>query len=145
MSAEYNKTIHRRYVEECWSDGDMDLLDQLVAEDVVDHNAFLPGVPATGLEGRRVTLRTFRSAFDFITKLDLLLADGDYTVGRWTCTALQKADFLGTPTTGEKKTSTGIDICRFRDGKIVELWHEQGAPELSAAGHHIPSDSAASA
>jgi hypothetical protein len=29
----------------------MDLLDQLVADDVVDHDAFLPGVPAAGLEG----------------------------------------------------------------------------------------------
>ena len=51
MSAELNETVHRRYVEECWSDGDIDLQDQLVAEDVVDHNPF-PGVP-TGHEGRR--------------------------------------------------------------------------------------------
>jgi predicted ester cyclase len=137
MSAKYNTTVHRRYVEECWSDGDIDLLDQLVAEDVVDHNAFLPGVPPSGLEGRRATLRTFRAAFDFKTKLDLLLADGDYTIGRWTTHAMQKGEFLGIPASGQQSTSTGIDICRFRDGKIVEIWHEQGGSQLSAAGHGL--------
>jgi predicted ester cyclase len=136
-SAEYNATVHRRYVEECWSDGDMDLLDELVAEDVVDHNAFLPGVPPSGLEGRRVTLRTFRAAFDFKTKLDLLLATGDYTIGRWTTHAIQKGEFLGTPATGQQSISTGIDICRYRDRKIVEIWHEQGGSQLSAAGHGL--------
>jgi predicted ester cyclase len=128
MSAEHNKTIYRRYVEECWSDGDMDLQDHLVARDVVDHNPF-PGVPV-GHEGRRVTLRLFRSAFDLKTKLDLLLTDGDYVIGRWTAQFVHKGDFLGIPATGKQATVTGIDICRCRDGKIVEMWHQEGIMSL---------------
>jgi hypothetical protein len=32
--------------------------------------------------GRRRFIHDQRAAFDFKTKLDLLLADGDYTIGR---------------------------------------------------------------
>jgi steroid delta-isomerase-like uncharacterized protein len=126
MSAEINETVHRRYIEECWSDGDMDLQDQLVAEDVVDHNPF-PGAP-TGLEGRRVALRRMRSAFDIKTKIDLLLTDGDYVIGRWTAQFVHKGDFLGIPATGKQATITGIDICRYHDGKIAEMWHHPSPP-----------------
>ena len=128
MSAEHNKTVHRRYVEECWGDGDMDLQDQFIADDVVDHNAF-PGVP-TGLEGRRVTLRMFRAAFDLNTTIDLLLSDGDYVIGHWTALFVHRGDFLGIPATGKQATITGIDICRYRDGKIVEMWHQLGIMSL---------------
>ena len=82
MSEEYNKTIHRSWLEECWSDGDIDLQDDLLTADVVDHNP-VPGVPS-GLEGQRAILRMFRSAFDIKTKLDLLLAeDGSYRWQLW--------------------------------------------------------------
>src|ERR1700694_1648954 len=128
MSAELNETVHRRYVEECWSDGDMDLQDQLVAEDVVDHNPF-PGVP-TGLEGRRVTLRMFRSAFDIKTKIDLLLTDGDYVIGLWTAQFVHKGDFLGIPATVQQATINWIDICRSLDGKIGEMGHQENVRSL---------------
>jgi steroid delta-isomerase-like uncharacterized protein len=128
MSAELNEIVHRRYVEEAWGDGDMNLQDQLVAEDVVDDNPF-PGAP-TGLEGRRVTLRMFRAAFDLKTKIDVLLTDGDYVIGRWTAQFIHKGDFLGIPATGKQATITGIDICRYHDGKIVEMWHQENIMSL---------------
>ncbi len=78
-STAQNKAIHRRWLEECWSGGDIDLQDQLLHDDVIDHNP-LPGVPG-GLEGQRVVLRMFRGAFDIDTKLGLL-ADADYVIGR---------------------------------------------------------------
>src|SRR6516164_2743154 len=128
MSAELNEIVHRRCVEEAWGDGDMDLQDQLVAEDVVDHNPF-PGVP-TGLEGKRVTLRMFRAAFDLKTMIDLLLTDGDYVIGRWTAQFIHKGDFLGILATGKQATIAGIDICRYHDGKIVEMWHQENIMSL---------------
>jgi hypothetical protein len=51
MSAEMNKTIARRFNDEVWDRGDETALDELFAEDVVDHGA-IPGQPP-GREGHR--------------------------------------------------------------------------------------------
>jgi steroid delta-isomerase-like uncharacterized protein len=120
---ETNKAVHRRWIEECWSDGDVDLQDQLMQDDVVDHNPF-PGVPG-GLEGQRAILHMFRTAFDINSKIDVLLADGNYVCARWTARFVHKGEFLGIPSTGKQATITGIDICRYRDGKICDIWHQE--------------------
>ncbi len=143
MSAEHNKAIHRRWLEECWSDGDIDLQDELMNDDVVDHNP-MPGVP-TGLEGQRAILRMFRSAFDIKTKLNLLLADGDYVIGRWTATFVHKGEFMGIPATGRSATITGLDISHFREGKIAEIWHQEDVMGLLGQLGALPSAAATTA
>ena len=42
MSLEKNKAIARRYQEEVWGKGNLDLIDELLAPDFVDHS-----LPAT--------------------------------------------------------------------------------------------------
>jgi hypothetical protein len=45
MSEEGNKTIARRFNDKVWDSGDEAALDELFAEDVVDHGA-ITGQPA---------------------------------------------------------------------------------------------------
>ena len=72
----------------------------------------------------------YRAAFDIETKLDLLLADGDHVAGRWTAQFIHKGDFMGIPPTGKQATVTGMNIARFRNGKIVEFWHQEDVMSL---------------
>ena len=72
----------------------------------------------------------FRSEFDIKTRIDLLLIDGDHVIGRWTAQFLHKGYFLGIPATGKQTTITGIDICYYHDGKIVEMWHQVNVMSL---------------
>ena len=41
------KALQRRFVEEFQTDAKVDVADELIADDFVDHSA-MPGVPATG-------------------------------------------------------------------------------------------------
>jgi predicted ester cyclase len=143
MSADVNQAVHRRWLEECWSDGEIDLQDQLVSPDVVDHNP-VPGMP-DGLDGQRMILRLFREAFDMHTRIDLMLADRDYVTARWTATFVHKGDFMGMPATGRSATITGIDICRYRAGKIVELWHQEDVIGLMSQLGALPEPARSSA
>src|SRR5688572_14089139 len=61
MAEEENKTIARRFNDEVWDKGDEAALEELFAEDAVDHGA-IPGQPP-GREGHKHQLALFRSAF----------------------------------------------------------------------------------
>ena len=121
MGAEENKAAIRRFIVDAWSGGNVDVIDEVVHPDVIDHNPG-PG-QAGGLDGQKQVLRMFRAAFDMKITLDLLLSDGDYVIDRWTAQMKHKADFMGIPATGKAATITGMDISRFENGKVKELWH----------------------
>lgn len=122
MSAEQNKAVVRRLLEEVWARGKTELLPDLVSADVRDENP-LPGQPC-GLEGQRWATETIRGAFSNMTmKIDELIADGDYVMDRWTGTGKHTGSFMGMPPSGRTFNITGSDLLRMRGGKIVQTWH----------------------
>jgi steroid delta-isomerase-like uncharacterized protein len=123
-----NKETVRRWIEEVWTTGNAALIDDLMAEDMLDHNP-VPGLPA-GREARKQILGMFHAAFDVKMNLDLLLEDGDYVIDRWTATLTHKGEFMGIPGTGKIAQLTGIDISRLADGKIAETWHQEDVAGL---------------
>jgi steroid delta-isomerase-like uncharacterized protein len=121
MNAEENKETVRRWIEEVWREGNADLMDDLMVENMIDHNP-VPGLPA-GRAGRKQILAMFHAAFNVEIDLDLLLADGDFVIDRWSASLTHKNEFMGIPATGRTAHITGIDISRLDNGKIVEAWH----------------------
>ena len=83
-----------------------------------------PGDP----EGARSRCVAFREAFhDFTFTIDLLIAEGDYVVARWTArgthTGLFDNPLIGRfPPTGRRITWSAVNIYRFQDDKIIENW-----------------------
>jgi len=126
MSTEENKAIARRVYEtfdRVISTGNMSLLDEVLAADLVDHNP-APG-QAPGLEGVKQVFSQFRAAFpDFQSTVEDQIAEGDKVVSRVTVRGTHKGDFQGVPATGKQFAQTGIDIVRFAGGKAVERWGE---------------------
>ena len=120
---ERNKETVRRWIEEVWGTGNAELMDELLDTNIVDHNP-IPGVPP-GREGNKSLLRMFHAAFDIAMNLDLLLADGEYVVDRWTASMTHKGEFMGIPATGKQVRLTGIDISRLKEGKVMETWHQE--------------------
>jgi steroid delta-isomerase-like uncharacterized protein len=124
MSTEDNKALVRRAYEEIWGKGDFAVEQELVATDVVDHNA--PAGLPPGLEGHHQGLVMFRNAFpDLQITLGDLIAEGDKVVDRWTMCATHTGPFMNIPPTGKQVTVTGMDISRIKNGKIVEYWHQE--------------------
>jgi predicted ester cyclase len=122
MSAEDNKAIVRRY-RAIHNSNNLDGLDQIVASDLISHNA-LPGLPA-GLAGGKMAHMGFLAAFpDSQTSTDDLIAEGDKVVERYTFVGTNKGSFMGAPATGKQVRSSSVSIYRIANGKIVEHWGE---------------------
>jgi len=124
MSIEENKAAVRRFYEEVWGKGNLDVADELSVENFVDHNPVDPNLPP-GIEGFKQIVPMFRTAFpDLQFTVEDLIADGDKVVSRLTIRATHKGEFMGILPTGKQATITAIDIVRIVDGKMVERWGE---------------------
>lgn len=122
MFGRNKKKIALQFLQAVWVEGKVELVDQLVAPDFVDHNP-TPGF-APNREGLREFVRHFRAAFpDLQLTLEDLICEGNRVVDRWSMRATHQGEFLGIPPTGKAVTLGGIDILSIVGGKIVEGWH----------------------
>ncbi len=115
-----NKETIRRYYEEVFNQGKLEVLDEIVARDHVEHNP-LPG-QTQGIDGLKQRVAMVRGAFNPQFTLEDVLADGDKVVVRWTNSGTHLADWFGVPATGRTVVVSGIDIHQLRDGRMAEHW-----------------------
>ena len=119
--AEDLKAFVKRFNDEVLSKGNLDVIDELVADDFVEHQE-MPGLP-TGKDGLREFTTTFRTAFpDFTVETLASVVEGDEV---WAFSAMRgthQGEFMGIPPTGKTFEVTGFDRVRVKDGKAVEHW-----------------------
>lgn len=121
MSAD-TKGIARRFLEEAFNSGNLDVVDELVAPEFVNHDAALPE-PATGIEATKASIKGYRDAFpDLRLTIEQQVAEGEYVTTRWSARGTHQGDLLGMAATGKQATVTGITIDRIVDGRFVESW-----------------------
>ena len=122
MSAEDNKAAVQHMGEEAFNKGNLDVLDELVAQDVVDHDP-APGQPP-GREGIKQFVSELRTAFpDLQLALDELIAEGDKVVVRWTMRGTHLGELRGgIAPTGKAFTVTGTTTNRVAGGQVAEAW-----------------------
>ena len=106
-----NKALLRRYYQEVLTEGNVDLIDELFAPELVEQ--FKQGVVMS------------RTAFpDLQITVEDQIAEGDRVVTRWTVRATHAGPFLGIPATGKPVTVTAIHIHQVINGRIATLWEE---------------------
>jgi predicted ester cyclase len=120
---EENKALIRRYFEEIFGKGNLDLVDEMCSPDIVNHAA----VPERrhGVEGLKAVIGFSRAAQpDQRWTSQRMVAEGDLVVvygvreGTW-----QAKGFRGVPTPTDKRVAVElVHIFRIADGKIVEHW-----------------------
>lgn len=119
MFAEMHKAVVRRLVDEAQIKGNLDVVDELLADDFVDHSP-LPGLPPTR-DGIKTLFAYLRNAFpDLQVRVDEQVADEQKVVTRKTFAGTQAGEFMGAPPTGRGISFEVIDILTFREGKIAE-------------------------
>src|SRR3712207_365110 len=100
-----------RRVYSMFNEGDLDGLADLVAEDVVDHEA-PPGQPQ-GLAGLRGWLSTIRAAFpDLEFTVEDVISEGDRVVCRVTMRGTHEGELYGMAPTGRSVQVPAIDVLR---------------------------------
>lgn len=117
-----NEGIVRQLFEEALVEGDLDLVDDLVADDFVGHSNLVPE-PIEGREEYKA----------FLSKISAGASDAEYTVEdifatdekvavRGRSTGIHDGEFMGIQPTGKEIEIEGMYIARIEDGQIVESW-----------------------
>ncbi|HEX4809607.1 MAG TPA: ester cyclase [Bryobacteraceae bacterium] len=119
-----NKALIRRWFDEVWNQGRLELVDQLRA----------PRAIATGLgEGNAVSegpapFKAFYANLhaaipDLRVKIEDIIAEGDKVAVRLSGEGTHEGQAFGTEPTGRKIKFTCITIVRIVNGSIVEAWN----------------------
>jgi len=114
----------RRMFDEIINRGRLEVADELFAEDYVDHG------PMGDLPGRdtfKQLVARWRDAVpDVHCEVGTVIAQGDLCAWLVRTTGTHTGDGLGFPATGRRFETVSANIGRFRDGRAVEHWAEQG-------------------
>ena len=125
------KELYRRWLQEVWGAGNLELGQELIDENIVDHNPYR-GQPE-GRRGQDWAVAMVRKAFpDLHFTEDVVLSDGEFVCGRWTMTGTHTGvmDLFHVPPTGRPVAMTGQEIFRVSDGKFTEVWHQEDVPGM---------------
>jgi steroid delta-isomerase-like uncharacterized protein len=121
VSPEENKAVVRRFLEEVFGGGDLELADELFAPDYVLHDPAVPG-EVRGPESMKQYMSMYRAAYpDTSFTVEDQIAEGDEVVTRWTGQGTHQGELMGIPPTGERVT--GIEFDRVSGGRIEEQWN----------------------
>lgn len=125
MTVEANKQLVMRFFEEALNDGKLELLDEIMAADYIEHGA--PPDRPPGREGFKAFLGMVAGAFpDLHVHVEDVLAEGDKVAVRLTVHGTHKGVLMGDiQPTGRQAKWTGIDILEIEGGKIVGRWSER--------------------
>jgi steroid delta-isomerase-like uncharacterized protein len=116
-----------------FDEGDLDAVDELVAEDGTDYQE------EVGVEFRghlKDVIMRMRAAFpDLHFELEHAVADGDIVATNSTMTGTHRDVFAIGPFAGVAPTNKAIAVrhmhfFRYRNGRCVDLWHVWDTPGL---------------
>lgn len=120
------ETIARRLIEEGFNEGNLDVADELVSSDMLEHQTFGPD-HAPGAEGVKAVIASLRRAFsDFHLDIEDLAVDGDTVWLRMSGTGTNDGSFMGHAPSGRSMRTDVFDALRIENGLIVEHW---GVPD----------------
>jgi len=122
MSAEENKAIVRRYLEEIINKADYAVADEIIDPDYVNHTA--GGGIGSGRAGFVQGLRALHMAFpDWHVTIEDLIAEGDLVVDRFAIRATHSGSANGIAATGRRIETLGMHMWRLSGGRLVEGWY----------------------
>jgi len=116
-----NMAVCERFYSEIMNGGNVGLINELFAEEFVEHEEF-PGLGNDRASvGQFVTM--MRTAFpDLRFTPDFMIADGDKVAIYGTMSGTHKGEFMGEAPTGKKFETKVADFVQFANGKAVAHW-----------------------
>ena len=123
-----DRDIVKRLTDEAFLAGNMAVVDELIADDFVDHDP-PPGVPPTK-DGVRMLIQAITSAFsDMAPEFDEYSETTDgRVIENWAMMGTHTGEVFGFPPSGQKVRVRGVEIFRCENGRIAEHW---GAVDMS--------------
>lgn len=116
--------VIQRYFAELFGQGKLELVDELLAADYVNHAPGSPDLP-TGRDGVKLVVAALRAAFpDLHYAIDDLVVGADAVAVRATMTGTHRGDLFGLPATGKSVKVSQMTIEKFRGDRIVAHYRQ---------------------
>lgn len=124
MTAQENKRVVSRYLEEVINGRNLDRADELLAPDFAIDHAGLPGTVRTPA-GFKQMIGVFIAGFpDLRATVEEIIGEGDTVAVRLSWRGTHDGEFNGIPASGRPFTVTGSAMYHLRDGQIARAWAE---------------------
>lgn len=126
---ERNESLARRMVEEVWSQGKLDVVDEIAAEDYEEYDPVLPET-VRGRDEFKQTVQLFRDPMpDLVKHIEDIFVDGDTVIVHYRGTGTPEDELMGIEPTGDTVEVQGVFIYTVKDGKLVkgiDMWDAFG-------------------
>lgn len=120
MRNEQNITAVKRLIEEAFGAGDLQVVDEIIDADCIEHQ---PGIEPPTAEGVKRAIQFLHTAFpDFQVTIQHMAAEDDLVWCHFIARGTHLGPFGHIPATSKGMIIDVIDIARCRDGRIVEHW-----------------------
>ena len=101
-------------------EGDLEIVDELVAEDYTNHHPIVPDAPP-GPNGFKQNVVALLTAFpDIAWTIEDVIAEGDKVVFRANGHGTHEGELMGIEPTGREVTLSGIVMFRIDEGQVIE-------------------------
>ena len=111
----------RRLIEEVWEQGHVDLADEILAPDIVNHD-LMPGAQ-DGLEGFKHHVEDLRGgSSDLHLEVDVLFGADEWVTARWRWQGIHDGPIFGIPPSNRRLDVPQLAVWRFENGKAKDFW-----------------------
>ena len=124
---------------------------EMFAHDYLRHD-LRPSQALPGPVGQAKIAEEFRRAFPGLRfQVDLVLGEDDLVAARWTAAGTHTGPWGSIEPTGKRTTFSGVNVVRFAEGKVVEIWNHRddlglmtqvGAPVFAGSANRVSGDRA---
>lgn len=122
VMSDSNELLIRRYFKEVWNAGKIEVLDEIIAPDYINHNPGMPN-PIPGPEGLKPIVAGIRKAFpDLKYVIKNMVVTDDQVAVNTIMHGTHKGDFFGLAPTNKVIKVGQMQIERIVNNKIVEHW-----------------------
>ena len=129
-----NKTIARAFYEDLWFSNNTDQFGKYVADEYVVHDiGERKNITEPAIEQKKIA-DFLHSQGEMTGSIDYQIAEGDLVATRWQW-KMEPTSLLFRIMGGNKQVPI-INVMRFRDGKIVEIWNHRH--DIDAFQGNIP-------
>ncbi|CAM4021693.1 ester cyclase [Gillisia limnaea] len=120
MGKEKNVDAQKKFGEAI-NTGNLEMIRELVAENVKDHDP--APMQGPGPQGFIDFFTMMRNAFpDLNVEVEHMVTDQENVALAYTISGTHKGDFMGVSPTGKTFSARGVQIGRFENGKLVERY-----------------------
>jgi steroid delta-isomerase-like uncharacterized protein len=117
-------TNSRRWFEEIWNRGNLDVVDEFMRPGTVIHDAGPEPGDITEPDVFKGMAAALRSAFpDLAVTVHDTVTEGERTALRFTASGTHQGPFLGVPSTGRAFTISGMAFGEWHGDVLVRAWN----------------------